>query len=243
MAQVKITMVNDFELKQPTLIEGFPGVGLVGTIAASYIAEKLKMEKVGYIISDKFPPLAAVHNYLPLHPARIYQSKKHNLAVLFSEFTVPISAVYPLSFEIVNWAREYKVKQIYSLGGIAMEGGEGVYGIASTNELAETLKSKNVKLIREGATTGVSGVLLADCQVRGFPAASLLAEAKPDLMDPTAAARVLEKLKEIIGLDIDTKDLLSEAHEVESKMKEIIDNAKVAHEHYKKMDHFGTMYG
>ena len=53
------------KLRKPVLVEGFPGLGLVGTISASYLIEKLKMEPLGYITGDQFPPLAAVHNRRP----------------------------------------------------------------------------------------------------------------------------------------------------------------------------------
>ena len=65
---IEFHMLAKPKLKSPVLVEGFPGLGLVGTISASYLIEKLKMEPLGYIISEKFPPIAAVHNYRPLHP-------------------------------------------------------------------------------------------------------------------------------------------------------------------------------
>ncbi len=240
---VRIKEVAKFDLKEPLLIEGFPGVGLVGTISASYIVEKLKMDPLGYIVSEKFPPLAAVHNYMPLHPARIYKSKKHNLVVLFSEFTIPMGVIHHLSSEIIEWSREHKVSRIFSLGGISLESEKKeVFGIASTVELSKQLEANGIKRIKEGATTGVSGVLLAECASRGFPAASLLAEAKPDFMDPLAAAMVIEKLKPMTGLDIDTTELINESKTIESKMKDIMENAKVAIEHHRRVEGLGPMY-
>ncbi|MFH1448459.1 MAG: proteasome assembly chaperone family protein [Candidatus Micrarchaeota archaeon] len=241
---VRIREVGKFDLKNPTLIEGFPGVGLVGTISASYLVEKLKMDELGYITSEKFPPLAAVHNYAPLHPARIYKSKKYNLIVLFSEFTMPMGTIHHLASEIVDWAVDHKVREIFSLGGISIDGNRNdVFGIASTPELRKRLERNGIKMIKEGATTGVSGVLLAECASRGFPAASLLAEAKPDFMDPLASAIVIEKLKDIIKIDVDTKELINESRTIEGKIKDIMKNAKTAHEHYKKVQGLGPMYG
>ena len=240
---VRIKEISKFDLKEPILIEGFPGVGLVGTISASYIVEKLKMEPLGHIISEKFPPIAAVHNYVPLHPARIYKSKKHNLIVLFSEFTIPMGVIHHLSSEIIEWSAEHKVSSIYSLGGISIESEQKeVFGIASTPELAKKLETNGIKRIKEGATTGVSGVLLAECASKNFPAASLLAEAKPDFMDPLAAAMVLDKLNLLLNLGIDTSELVNESKTIESKIKGIMENAKVAHDHYKKVEGLGPMY-
>ncbi|MCK4714600.1 MAG: PAC2 family protein, partial [Candidatus Aenigmarchaeota archaeon] len=58
---VEIVETKKYNLKSPYLIEGFPGIGLVGTISANYIIEKLGMERFGYITSDQFSPLTSVH--------------------------------------------------------------------------------------------------------------------------------------------------------------------------------------
>ncbi|MEM3399976.1 MAG: proteasome assembly chaperone family protein [Candidatus Micrarchaeia archaeon] len=237
------------EIKKPriegaTLIEGFPGIGLVGTIATSYLVEKISMEQIGYIYSEEFPAISAIHNHIPLHPARIYECDKLKFYVLFSEFIVPMSQIYPLAREILKWALTNKVKQIISLGGIVMKGEQDeVYGISSTPEVRKMLEKHGVKSIKEGATTGVSGVLLAECATRGFPAFSLLAESRPEYLDPRAAAMVLDILKRMLDFEIDTSELVHESEAIEAKLKELLEGAKKAHNHYQQVDKIGTMYG
>jgi len=242
---VRIVETSEFDLDKPTLIEGLPGLGLVGTIAATYLVDKLKMEPLGYIVSEKFPPIATIHNNLPLHPIRLYKSKKHNLIVLVSEFIIPLNSVYSLSEALLEWAVSKKVDKIISLGGIVIRGEQDeVFGIASTLQLVKELNALGIKTIREGATTGVNGVLLAECATRGFPAVSLLAEAKQDYMDPKGAAMVIEALKRITNIEIDTTDLVRESIELERKMSEIISKAKESTKHYQKTgDELGHMYG
>jgi uncharacterized protein len=241
---VSIIETQKYDLKSPYLIEGFPGIGLVGTISANYMVEKLGMEPFGHILSEKFSPIASIHNYAPLHPARMYKSKKHNLVVLFSELVIPMNTIYPLSQEILGWAKRHKCRQIVSLGGINIKGEQdAVYGIASLPELSRMIEKKGVKLIREGVTTGVSGVLLADCATRNFPAISLLAEAHAEYMDPKGAAMVLDVLSDIINVKIDTHELLSQSKEIEGKVRQLLDQAKDVHEEYKKATGLGPMYG
>lgn len=241
---VKIVETGKYDLKSPYLIEGFPGIGLVGTISANYLVEKLNMEPFGHVISERFSPIASVHNYAPLHPARMYKSKKYNLIVLFSELIIPMNTIYPLSYEILMWAKKHKCRQIISLGGINIKGDQdAVYGIASLPELSRMIEKKGVKLIREGVTTGVSGVLLADCATRNFPAVSLLAEAHAEYMDPRGAALVLNMLSKIINVKIDTAELLNQSKEIEGKVRQMLDQAKDVHEEYKKATGLGPMYG
>ena len=44
------------ELDKPILIEGLPGVGNVGKIAADFLAEKLNAKRFATVYSDSFPP-------------------------------------------------------------------------------------------------------------------------------------------------------------------------------------------
>lgn len=236
------------KLKKPVLVEGFPGLGLVGTISASYLVEKLKMEPLGYITSDQFPPLAAVHNHRPLYPARMYYSTKHDLIVFISEFVIPIGVVNELADRIYEFARKNRVSRIVSLGGITIKGEQDeVYAIASLPELAPALeKIPTVKMIKEGATTGVTGVLLARGAVENYPVISLLAESQEGYMDPKAAAMVLEVLKEMLKFDMDTKALENEAKSIDAKVKNVMSHAKASHAEYKKVQNegsLGPMYG
>ena len=93
----------------------------------------------------------------------------------------------------------------------------------------------------------MAGVLLARGADENFPVSSLLAEAHAEFMDPKGAAMVIEVLNKMLGMKIDTTDLESEANQIQEKMRDIIDKAKIVHERYKETegkDHsLGPMYG
>ena len=223
---VEIKEFDKATVKNPCVIEGFPGIGMVGTISASYLTEKLGMKLVGYIVSTHFPPVSTIHDYRPVSPARVYASPEKGLYVLFSEFMIPSDVVYSLSHAIVEWAKKKKAKAIYSLAGVASpEPKPVIHGIPSNDEMAGLLKKNGVELIKEGATQGVSGVLIAECASQNFPAANLLAETNVAL-DPRAAARALDCLSKLLGTEIDTKELLREAGKVEAKMREAVEKMK-----------------
>ena len=50
------------ELNRPILIEGLPGIGNVGKIAADYLCEKLNGKKFATIYSESFPPQVLLDN-------------------------------------------------------------------------------------------------------------------------------------------------------------------------------------
>jgi len=240
--KVEVKECCKFKVKNPVLIEGFPGIGMVGTISTVYLSEKLNMKLAGYVASSRFPPISAIHDYKPVSPARIYVSEKHNLMVLFSEFVIPADVVYHLTEAILEYAKKKKAKAVYSLAGIASQQPTSkLHGIASTPKMSELLKSHGIELIKEGATQGVSGLLIAECASESFPAANILAETQ-QAMDPKSAATLLDKLSEIIGVPIDTEPLRKEGDQIESKMKEAIEKMRALHNDYKKME-ANPMYG
>jgi predicted ATP-grasp superfamily ATP-dependent carboligase len=110
-----------------------------------------------------------------------------------------------------------------------------VYAISTDTKLIDSLvKSGQVFLIKEGATTGVTGVLLAKGATENFPVISFLAQAHEDYMDPKASAMVLEVLKSHLKLEFETHTLEAEAAEIESKMKDMMARAKQVNSQYKK---------
>ncbi len=233
---VEIKEVEQISLKKPIIIEGFPGIGMIGTISASYLADKLGMKLVGYFASSHFPPIAAIHDFKPVSPARIYASEKHDLIVLFSEFVIPANIVFSLSQAIIDYAQKKKARIIYSLAGVASEQpDQKIYGIASTEKVANDLKKAGVQLIKEGATQGVSGVLIAECASEKFPAANLMVQTSTAL-DPKASARLLESVSKTLSLSVDTKELISQGDKIESRIKESMEKMRAMHEGYKGME-------
>lgn len=228
-----------------TLVEGFPGIGLIGTIAVSYLVEKQKTEQIGHLISKKFPPMASIHKGRPMFPARIYVDHEHKLVLLFSEFVIPSSTVYDIADAIIAWAKKNKIKRIISLAGMTSRQGvkkSEIYGIASTDNMAKLLEKQKTKIITEGVTTGVSGILMAKCNAQNFPALSLLIETEYGYPNPGASAELLEHLEKFLGYDIKTADLVEEAKEIETRMKKMLTQIKLDKMKYKEAEEKTPMY-
>jgi uncharacterized protein len=243
---VEIKLTEDMDLTGYTLIEGFPGIGLIGTIAVGYLAEKTGAEHIGYVNSEDFPPMASIHKGRPIFPARIYVNKKNKICMLFSEFVIPSNTVYEISEAILRWAKQKKMKMIISLAGMTSAVAETepqVYGIASTDGVAKELEKANVKLITEGVTTGVSGILMAKCYSEKMPAMSLLVESTHGYPDPGAAAILLKKVGAILEIPIKVEALAEEAKDVEGKMKRLLEQMKMGKIKYKQAEEHYPMYG
>ncbi len=213
-------LANLKKVKNPLIVIGLPGTGLVGSVAAAHMIDALNLEFGGYISSDEFAPLAAIHNYTPMPAARIHFSKEHNLIVILSEMSIPVSASNELADGIYAFSKSVGARGIISLGGITLkEGGNDIYIISSDRKAMNDIINKKIaKPIREGATTGVTGLLLTMGTLMKFSVITLLAESSEDYLDPNAASKVLKALSNITGLKIDTTKLDKEAKGIKASM-------------------------
>ncbi|MFA5049729.1 MAG: PAC2 family protein [Candidatus Micrarchaeia archaeon] len=239
---IKITQFPKFKFSKPTIILGLPGTGLVGSIAASYLVDSLGLEFCGYITSPDFAPLASIHDFKPYPPARMHYSKKYNLLVILSEMSIPIASSQDLSDQVYSYAKSLGAEHIISLGGISLkEKPSTLYVISSRSEIAqEFLKNKAFNPIKEGATTGVSGLLLTQGVIDNYPVTLILAESSEDYLDPGAASLVLVELSKYLKIPVDTQKLDKEAKDVAKQMREAVIKSKLP---YKRSKELGSMYG
>ena len=78
---VQVILEKEPSVKNPILIEGFPGIGLVGNIASQYIVNELKMTYLGAMSSKYFPPLAVLLGGVVNMPVRIYEDAAKGLVI------------------------------------------------------------------------------------------------------------------------------------------------------------------
>ncbi len=244
MIDITINLLGKVNVKKPMVIIGLPGTGLVGSVCAAQLIDTLKLEFVGYLSSAHFAPLAAIHNYLPLPAARIHYSEKYNLVVIISEMSIPNVISQKLCDQLFSFVRSIDASLIISLGGISMkEEKDAMYVVSTEKKIAKNLISKKlVKPIKEGATTGVSGLLLAKSVIENFPMILILAEAEPDYVDPSAAINALRILTEVINIPINVDTLKQEAMELGLSAKEKLIKSRVPHKKSSE-EGSGSMYG
>ena len=123
--EIEFVEIGKNNFKGYTLIEGFPGMGLVGTIAAKYIVEKCGLEYAGYIDSDIFLPVIRVHEGMPIRPARIYVDRKRKVAVLISEQVISKQFTNMVAKKTAQWIEQKGFAELVSLSGVQATPGSG----------------------------------------------------------------------------------------------------------------------
>ncbi len=245
---VTIREFQELDLKSAMLIEAFPTIGLVSTIAASYLVSQLKLELVGTVTGPFMPPVAVVYGGRPLPPVRLYAGEKvcgidgncDQLFLLMSEFPLPDHAVYPVADALLDWTQAHGCREIVSLEGLPRDpppveiapeqsvpsGPTPVWGVGATDRARAMLHREKVPAMDAGVITGISGVLLWLAEQRKVDAICLLAEARKDFPDARAAAALVQVIDVLLKqIEIDLDPLLKQAQELERQIKHAVNAA------------------
>jgi uncharacterized protein len=166
MAHVSIHR-EDLSLDTPTLVEGFPGVGLVGKIAAGHLVAAYDMAHYGTIHCDGLPEIAVYTEGDPTvrGPVRLYADTERDLLVLQSDAPVSPAAADSLGSCLIEWFQSHNVTPIFLSGMPAEKGGvPDVYGIA-TGDGSQLLSDADIEAPNEpGAVTGPLGSFEGDTE-------------------------------------------------------------------------------
>lgn len=208
------------ELKNPILIEGLPGLGLVGKIATRYLIKKLDAKKFAYLYSPHFPYFVLVNKKGSVRLLRgtfyfLRNQTEGNDLILFTgdSQAQTIEGQYEISDCILDFARQHNVKMIVTVGGYRMEVKDKPKVIAAaTNEevLNEALQARAVLSLMGNPIVGTAGLILGLSRFKKIDALCLLGETRGYLPDPKAAKSVLEVLKTMLSLNIDLAGLNEE---------------------------------
>ena len=219
--------------KGPIVISGFPGMGMVGAIAAEFLIQHLSTRQIGKFFIDKTPPLVAIHEGKLVEPFGIYYSKKYNIVVVHSIIAVP-GTEWQTANAILEISKMLNAREIISMEGVGSPVGEGAEPVAvsrtffyATSPVKEKamLKQKVAKL-QEGIIMGpTSGILMKSGK---FPVTCFFAETHSQMPDSNAAAQLIKVIDTYLGLKVDYKPLLQLAAKFEDKLKNIMAQSKQA---------------
>ncbi len=208
--------------KNPTVIEGFPGFGLVGTIASEFLISHLQCENIGSYFFEDLPATIAIHGGKLIDPITISYNKKFNIVIVHS-----ISGAAGIEWKaadvVLDICKQLNAKQLISLEGVGSAGeAEEVHNPKAfyyTNkpELGKMLGKLGVDKLEEGIIMGVTSAILLKTEI---PTISLFAETESNLPDSKAAAKVIEVLDKMLGLHVDYKPLIKQAEKQEQQKKQ-----------------------
>lgn len=232
--------IEEMNIRGAFVVNGFPSIGLVGSIVANYLINSLALRQIGVVDSDTFPAVSMIKGGVPTSPVRVYAGEinkgKDRLVVIVSEFQPPPHVIKELGRTIMDWVEEHKCRMIISPEGISTrqtsapadgsEMGEQVMAVGSTTEARDLLTTNGIPLFKTGVIVGLSGVLLNEGYNRLFDVITILSEASTEFPDARAAAAVTMVINKIVlEDDLGIEPLLQEAEMIERNLKEMYEKA------------------
>lgn len=225
MSDATFHELNNLKPKEPTLIEGLPGHGLVASIAVDQITEQLDLDRYGSIRSPDFPAAASFTNGLIQDTVRVYAGSNPDVMTLQSDVPIPQESFSGLSRCVLEELVDTFERAIFLAGAPAQSEEQigNVAGIATTDNLKEDLVDAGITIQEDsGAVGGVTGALVTACYHADVTAALLLVRTDPRLPDPGSARSVIEEaLEPLVEFDINTDELLNQAEEIQQQKQQI----------------------
>lgn len=226
--------------KEPIIIEGFPGFGLVSTIACEFLIDHLKTEQIGKIIFHEMPAMIAIHENKIVEPLGIFYNPEKNLIILHA-ITASTGNEWALADILLKLAKELKAKEIVSLEGVsgAGENSSRTFYYTSNEKNKKKLETIGLEPLKEGIIMGVTSAVLLKSE--NFPVSCIFAETQSNLPDSKAAAKIVKALSSYLDLKIDSEPLLDQAKKFEDKLKDILTKSQEAQEisEKKKLSYVG----
>lgn len=229
--QTRINVLERVKLRKPIMVEGLPGIGNVGRVAAGYLVSELKMKKFAELYSPYFLPLVILHEDGISHLLKCefyyYKDKKNDIIVLTGDTqSISPEGHYEVCDSILDFAEKLGVKEIITIGGFA-EGKEvvkpRVIGSVNDRKLLKKYSKYGIdfKEMAVGTIVGASGLLLGLGSIRNIDGLCLMGETigLPLITDPKAADRVLQVLAKILGIRVDLSKLEKIVKEMEGRIK------------------------
>lgn len=212
--------------KGATVLEGFPGFGLVGTIVTEYLLDHLDCEKIGTCYFEDLPSTVAIHKGEVMDPVGIYYSKKFNLVIVHS-VAAAIGVEWKAADMLNEVCKRIGAKSLYSIEGVSSPPGaqpEGRLFYYTTAKRGEArLQKAGLEPLGEGVIIGVTAAALLKTKI---PMTCIFAEVQGNLPDSNAAAEVIRALDFLLGLKVDPKPLQKKAEEFEEKLHQLLEQAE-----------------
>lgn len=237
MDDVVVRMLENVQLKDPVLVEGLPGVGNVGKLAADYLRDQLEAKPVATFYSKFFPPqvyvseaglIRLVSNELSYRKGR--RAGERDLLILGGDYQgISPEGQYELTHRVLEVAHAHGVKELFTLAGFAqghVVETPRVLGAATSAARVEAMKKLGVVFSRNdpgGGLIGASGLFLGLGRLFDMEGVCLMGETSGYFVDPRSAEAVLKVLARALSLELDFTDLESKAKEIDRIAQKIHD--------------------
>jgi len=197
-------------LENPIFVQGLPGFGNVGKIAAYLLIKFCSAKPFAELYSPSFPDYLSVNSKgicrLPRYEFYAAPMEKNDFVIMTGD-TQPsfddVVAHYELCSEILDFVEKYDCGFIITIGGVPMsEDKAQVYVAATSPRLAAEFMEKGAVIYSKGRILGATGLMLGLAKERGLEGLCLLGTTSGFSADRGAGFSVFKFLMKALGNEV-----------------------------------------
>ena len=197
-------------LENPIFVQGLPGFGNVGRIAAHLLIKFCSAKPFAELYSPTFPDYVAISTkgicHLPKYEFYSAPIENNNLIIMTGE-TQPsfddVVAHYQVCNNIIDYAQQQGCNFIVTMGGVPItEEKADVYVAATSPKLAADFMGKGAVIYSKGRIVGGTGLTLALAKERNLEGVCLMGATMGFKADRGAGFNVFKFLMKTLGKEI-----------------------------------------
>ncbi len=219
------------------MLAAWPGISNVAMIVATYLARKLEFKELAEVRAPHFfDPIGVLVKNNVVEAPQFPQSKFYywknkggsSDIILFIGEAQPATKEYELANCVLDVGQRFRVKRVLTcaaaLTRIHHTEQSKVWGVGTNQTMAQDLAK--YELVQGGSLqiSGLNGLLLGVAKERGIDGICLLGEVPvytPRVQNPMAALAIIDILKNMLAIEINTDELVQFANETREQMKQV----------------------
>jgi hypothetical protein len=202
--------ISNPALENPIFVQGLPGFGNVGRIAAHLLVKYFDAKPFAELYSPSFPDYVSINSkgicHLPKYDFYYAPVEKNNLIIMSGEIQPSFDDVvahYTICEEVLNFVESIGCRFIVSMGGVPItEDKTQVYIAATSNRLAAEFMEKGAVIYSKGRIVGGTGLTIALAKERKLDGVCLLGTTTGFKADRGAGFLVFKFLMKALGKEI-----------------------------------------
>ncbi len=197
-------------LENPVFVQGLPGFGNVGKIAAHLLTKFASGKVFGELYSPSFPDYVAISSkgvcHLPRYEFYSAPMEQNDFLIMTGDAQPSFDDVlahYALCGETLDLVKKHHCSFIVTLGGVPLtEEKAQVYVAATSPRLAREFMEKGAVIYSKGRIMGAAGLLLGLAKDEGLEGVCLLGSTAGFKADRGAGYAVFKFLMKALGNEV-----------------------------------------
>lgn len=213
-------------LRRPVLVEGLPGVGNIGKLAADLMCRQLGAKRFARVYSDDLPPQVLIDGDCIADAARceLWYAPlgERDIVFVLGDFqgTTP-SGQYSLSEFVFRMVLPHDPSLVITLGGYGtgtLSPAPRVLGVVTDAALKPEMEAAGIGFYPgepQGGIVGAAAMFMAFGGMYGIPSMCVMGETSGYIIDPRSARNVVNALALLLGMDVDTSEFEEAAGQID----------------------------